>query len=62
MPIKFKPSSKVYNKQTKQYQVQHYYMKTIPMEELIAYLESSNAKPKIKQKVRNEITRRTNGR
>ena len=57
MPTKFKPSVTKMDRQTKKTWVEHYYMKSTPKEELIAYLNSSSARPKIKQKVRNELTR-----
>ena len=55
---KFKPSVTKMDRQPKKTWVEHYYMKSTPKEELIAYLNSSSARPKIKQKVRNELTRR----
>lgn len=58
MPTKFKPSVTKIDRNTKKVSIEHHYMKTTPKEELIEYLNSSNAKPKIKQKVRNELTRR----
>ena len=35
-----------------------YFIKQTPKQELIDYINSSNAKPKIVQKCRNELTRR----
>ena len=58
MPTKFKPSATKIDRQTKKTSIEQYYMKTTPKQELIDYLNSSSAKPKIKQKVRNELTRR----
>ena len=58
LPIKFKPSATKIDRKTKKTSIEHYYMKTTPKQELIDYLNSSSAKPKIKQKVRNELTRR----
>ena len=58
LPTKFKPSATKIDRQTKKTSIEHYYMKTTPKQELIDYLNSSSAKPKIKQKVRNELTRR----
>tara|TARA_B100001113_G_C21089688_1_gene613753 strand:+ start:511 stop:720 length:210 start_codon:yes stop_codon:yes gene_type:complete len=58
MPTKFKPSAKQYNRQTKQTTETHYYIKGTPQKELFEYLNNHNGKPKIKQKVRNELQRR----
>ena len=60
MPAKFKKSHKEYKRgvsSTNQKMV-HYYLKNTPKQELIDYINSSNAKPKIVQKCRNELTRR----
>ena len=60
MPMKFKPSQKVYKRgvPTSQLPVQHFYMKQTPKKELFDYINSNNAKPKIRQKCLNELTRR----
>jgi hypothetical protein len=57
MPTKFKPSHKTYVK-GQGTKTEHFYIKNIPTAELFEYLNNSNGKPKIKQKCRNEITRR----
>lgn len=57
MPVKFRPTTKV-RKRGGGVQTVHYYMHAIPTQELLDYLESGASKPKIKQKVRNELTRR----
>ena len=57
MPIKFKPSQKSYVK-GKGYKTEHFYIKNISTAELFEYLNNHNGKPKIKQKCRNELTRR----
>ncbi len=57
MPVKFKPSHKSFVK-GRGTKLEHFYIKNTPKSELFEYLNSSNAKPKIKQKVRNELTRR----
>jgi len=57
MPVKFKPSHKSFVK-GRGVKLEHFYIKTIAQDELIEYLNNSNSKPKIKQKVRNELTRR----
>ncbi len=60
MPTKFKPDSFEYigvRGSRKQILVKSY-IKGIPKKELIDYINSSNGKPKIKQKCVNELTRR----
>lgn len=59
MPVKFKQSVKTYNRATNTYKIEHFYMHNISGEELLAYLDNPNSKPKIKQKVQNELTRRS---
>jgi len=57
MGIKFKPSEPVRQKDgTIKYK--HHYMKAVPAAVLTQYLEANNAKPKVKAKVRAELTRR----
>ena len=58
MPIKFKPSQVVRDRNSGRLKTTHYYLKSTPKEELIDYINSSNGKPKIKMKCRNELTRR----
>ena len=58
MPTKFKPSQVVKDRQTGKLTTQHFYMKSTSTKELIESLEKSNTKPKVKQKVRNELSRR----
>ena len=57
MPVKFRPTTKV-RKRGGGVETVHYYKHAIPTKELLDYLESGASKPKIKQKVRNELTRR----
>jgi len=57
MPVKFKPSHKSFVK-GQGTKLEHFYIKNTSKEELIEYLNNSNGKPKIKQKCRNELTRR----
>tara|TARA_Y100001937_G_scaffold108436_1_gene152115 strand:+ start:648 stop:854 length:207 start_codon:yes stop_codon:yes gene_type:complete len=56
MPIKFKPSQTLFVK-GKGKRTEHYYIKNTPTQELIDYINKGQ-KPKIKQKCRNELTRR----
>jgi hypothetical protein len=58
MPIKFKPSELVVNRQTKKRSIKHYYMKTISTEELQKTLANDNTRGPRKQKIRNELVRR----
>jgi len=57
MPIKFKPTQTTLVRGTKNVVTQHFYIKNTPKEELIDYINNGQ-KPKIKQKCRNELTRR----
>ncbi len=59
MPVKFKPSQKVRNKASGKITTQHFYMKTTPTQELLDYIGSSNAKPKLVVKVNKELARRS---
>ena len=57
MPTKFKPTQTTLVRGTKTVVTQHFYIKNTPKEELIDYINNGQ-KPKIKQKCRNELTRR----
>lgn len=57
MPVKFKPSQKIRNK-TGKTETQHFYMKSTATQELVDYIDSSNAKPKLIVKVKRELARR----
>ena len=56
MPIKFKPSQTTFVKGQGR-KTQHFYIKNTTTEELIDYINKGQ-KPKIKQKCRNELSRR----
>jgi hypothetical protein len=56
MPVKFKPSQTTYKKGEGKV-TQHFYIKNTPTQELIDYINNGQ-KPKVKQKCRNELTRR----
>ena len=58
MPTKYKPSEVKIDRQTKVKSVQHYYMKQLSQEELFTMLNAENTKPKLKQKIRNELYKR----
>ena len=58
MPTKFKPSAKTYSRATGKTTVVHHYIRQISQKELFEELNKHNTKPKVKQKIRNELTRR----
>ena len=58
MPIKFKPSATVRDRQTGQVVTQHYYVKCMSKEELFKIGRASCREPKVKNKIRNELARR----
>ena len=58
MPIKFKPDEKEYSRATGKTTISRYYIKTISKKELFEALNNHNTKPKVKQKIRNELVRR----
>ena len=57
-PVKFGKSSVQVNRETKKKTVQHEYMKTKTNDELIESYNKESTKPKLKQKIKNEIVRR----
>ena len=58
MPTKLKPSAPIRDRQTGKIKTEHYYIKTISKKELFEELNKDNTKSKVKQKIRNELTRR----
>ena len=63
MPIKLRPSAKEWVRKDRFSRdgttvVKHYYIKTISTKDLFEELNKDNTKPKIKAKIRNELTRR----
>jgi len=58
MPTKLKPSVKRYDRRTGLTSIEHYYIKNIKKEDLFKELNSSNIKPKLRQKIYNELRRR----
>ena len=58
MPIKFKPSATVRNRQSGQIVTEHYYIKCMSKDELFEELNNDSVKPKVKNKIRNELARR----
>ena len=64
MPTKIRPSGKrwikipVTGRSTNRWEPEHHYIKGISRNELFEELNKDNTKPKVKQKIRNELTRR----
>ena len=58
MPTKFKPSEVIVDRATKKRSIKHYYIKNLSQDELFKMLNTDNTKPKLKQKIRNELFRR----
>ena len=64
MPTKLRPSSKkwikdpVTGRSTNRWEPEHYYIKNVSKKELFEELNKSSQKPKVKQKIRNELVRR----
>ena len=58
MPTKLKPSAEVRDRATGKVKTEHYYIKNTSKKELFEELNKDNTKPKVKQKIRNELTRR----
>ena len=58
MPVKLKPSLTKIDRQTKKVSIEHYYIKNTPQDELLELLNKDVTKPKVKQKIRNELVRR----
>ena len=59
MPIKLKKSSVIYNKTTRKAEIEHHFVKTTDTKILEDMLAADTTRPKIKQKIRNELTRRS---
>jgi hypothetical protein len=58
MPTKLRPNQKSYDRRTGVTSESYYYIKTISKKELFETLNNHNTRPKIKQKIRNELVRR----
>ena len=57
-PVKLKPSVKTYSRRTDKYTTVRYFLKSMSKDSLFEELNKYNTKPKVKQKIRNELTRR----
>ena len=58
MPIKLRPSAVVKDRATGETKTEHYYLKSMTVQELNDYIESSSSKKKVIQKCKNQITKR----
>ena len=58
MPVKFGKTSKQVDRNTKKVTIVHEYMNVKSNDELIEAYNKDGQKPKLKQKVKNEIVRR----
>ena len=58
MPTKFKPSAVTKDRATGKLKTEHYYMKSQSQDTLFDELNKDSTKPKLKQKIRNELVRR----
>jgi len=58
MPVKFGKTSVQVNRETKKKIVVHEYMKTKTIDELVETFNKEGVRPKLRQKVKNEIVRR----
>ena len=64
MPIKLRPSGKRWIKDpktgrsTNRWEPEHYYITGISQKELFEELNKEHTRPKVKQKIRNELVRR----
>ena len=58
MPVKLKPSVVKIDRATKKKSIEHTYAKTQTKEELVKMLKHEYTRPKVKQKIRNELVRR----
>ena len=58
MPVKYKPTQSVLQRGSKKVTTTHYYMKTQSLKELLECYNNDNTKPKLRQKVKNELIRR----
>ena len=58
MPVKFSPSAKTVNRQTKAVTTEHYYIKQMSKQALFDYINKDNAIRKRRAKWINELQRR----
>ncbi len=60
MPVKYKDSHVQFTRGSQTKKVIHHYMKTQSIKELLECYNNDNTKPKLRQKVKNELIRRKN--
>ena len=58
MSTKLQKSQVTRDRNTGQFKTQHFYIKNISKTELIEKYNADNTKPKVKQKIKNELVRR----
>jgi|TARA_B110000914_G_scaffold223630_1_gene239522 hypothetical protein len=59
MPVKFKESEQILvDRNAKKYKTVHHYLQSTPTADIQKAIDSGNAKPKHKQKWKNELIRR----
>ena len=58
MPVKYKPTSNVVKRGSNKRIIEHHYMKAQSLKELLECYNNDNTKPKLRQKVKNELIRR----
>jgi|TARA_R110000765_G_scaffold250484_2_gene351999 gluconate kinase len=58
MPMKYKKSQKTRDKNTGKTRTEHFYVKQLMDNQLKDLMDSSSTRPKVKLKIRNELTRR----
>tara|TARA_B100000900_G_scaffold347157_1_gene312226 strand:- start:30 stop:239 length:210 start_codon:yes stop_codon:yes gene_type:complete len=59
MPVKFSKSVVKVDRNSKKQTVEHDYMKSKPLKDLIEFFNKTDNTPKKRQKVKNELVRRT---
>ena len=59
MPVKFSPSVVKIDRNTKKQTIEHDYMKSKSVKDLLDYFNKTDNPPKKRQKVKNELVRRT---
>ena len=57
-PVKYKEDAASFDRATGKTTVTSYYVKHLSQDEAFKMLNDHNVKPKVKQKIRNELTRR----
>jgi|TARA_Y100000996_G_scaffold408848_2_gene388578 chromosome condensin MukBEF MukE localization factor len=58
MPVKYKPTSNVVKRGSTKRIIEHHYMKAQSIKELLECYNNVSTKPKLRQKVKNELIRR----